>query len=707
MSPLSELNFSRRRRLPVIQGAEAAECGLVCLTMVARWHGHDVDLNGLRQRFSISMAGATLRSIMAMADQLGLAPRALRVELTALEKVRTPAILHWDLNHFVVLKTVRGGKAVIHDPALGARTYSLDDLSRHFTGVVLELSPSASFEKVSARAPISLSSLWSRMTGLWPAMFQILGLSVALQVAAFAMPFQMQLVVDEALMRGDRNLLTVLALGFGGLVVVQALIEALRGWALQVFGHMLGYQMVGNLVRHLMRLRADWFEKRHVGDILSRIGSAAAIQDVLTRGVVSAIIDGGMALVAMIILWLYSPTLAMVVIGTVAISMVLAMIIFPALKARTHERIIEEAREQSHIMETVRAATTIKIMGREAERESTWRNLYANVINASVSVGKLQISLSLVQGLISGLQTVLVVYLGARIILAGDGFSVGMLIAFLSFRQTFTDRVTALINQVIQFRFLNLHLERLADIVTAEPEVADEPPPDLNVQGQVCFRKVSFQYGAADREILKALDLEIAAGEFVAITGASGGGKSTLVKVLLGLVSPTSGRVELDGQVAGAALWRAWREKVGVVSQDDRLLSGTIADNIAFFDPDLDMGRVQQAAMAARIHDDIARMPMQYLSLVGDMGSSLSGGQRQRLLLARALYRQPSVLILDEGTANLDVETEEVIADLIAKLPVTRIVVAHRPALLRRADRVFVLKDGRVEAPTEEVRLSA
>lgn len=707
MSPLSELNFSRRQRLPVIQGAEAAECGLVCLTMVARWHGHDVDLNGLRQRFSISMAGATLRSIMAMADQLGLAPRALRVELTALDRVRTPAILHWDLNHFVVLKRVRGGKAVIHDPALGARTYSLDDLSRHFTGVVLELSPSASFEKVSARAPISLNSLWSRMSGLWPAMFQILGLSVALQVAAFAMPFQMQLVVDEALMRGDRNLLTVLALGFGGLVVVQALIEALRGWALQVFGHMLGYQMVGNLVRHLMRLRADWFEKRHVGDILSRIGSAAAIQDVLTRGVVSAIIDGGMALVAMIILWLYSPTLAMVVIGTVAISMVLAMIMFPALKARTHERIIEEAREQSHIMETVRAATTIKIMGREAERESTWRNLYANVINASVSVGKLQISLSLVQGLISGLQTVLVIYLGARIILAGDGFSVGMLIAFLSFRQTFTDRVTALINQVIQFRFLNLHLERLADIVTAEPEVADEPPPDLNVQGQVCFRKVSFQYGAADREILKALDLEIAAGEFVAITGASGGGKSTLVKVLLGLVSPTSGRVELDGQVAGAALWRAWREKVGVVSQDDRLLSGTIADNIAFFDPDLDMGRVQQAAVAARIHDDIARMPMQYLSLVGDMGSSLSGGQRQRLLLARALYRQPSVLILDEGTANLDVETEEVIADLIEKLPITRIVVAHRPALLQRADRVLVLKNGCFEVPAEDLRLSA
>jgi ATP-binding cassette subfamily B protein RaxB len=695
-----QLNFSGRRRLPLVLASEAAECGLACLAMVGRYHGHDVDLNGLRQRFSLSMSGISLRNLMGLADQMGFSSRPLRVDLWALGKVRAPAILHWDLNHFVVLRKITAKTAVIHDPAVGVRRLPLSDVSKHFTGVVLELTPAADFRPVRAKAPIHLSSLWSQMSGLGSALVQVIALSAVLQIVAFAAPFQIQLVVDEALFHADQDLLLVLSLAFGALVIVQGAVEALRGWALQVFGHLLSFQIVGNLVRHMMRLPADFFEKRHVGDIFSRIGSVQPIQQAITRGVVSALIDGVMAFIAAGILFFYSVLLASISILAVFLHMGIVFALYPAMRHRMEEEILARAREQSHLMETVRAATTIKLLGREGERESAWRNLYADVTNAGVSVGKYQISMGLVQTLITGLTYVIIIYLGAQLILTNQGFSVGMLFAFLSFRQTFSDRAIGLINQLVQFRLLGLHLDRLSDIVTAVPETGAQKTQTLDVKGAIKVRDLSFRYGAADQFVLQDVNLQIAPGDYIAITGPSGGGKTTLLKLLVGLHHPTTGAIELDGNAADNELWRAWRAHIGIVAQDDRLLSGTIADNIAFFDPDLDMAKVQAAAMAAQVHDDIMRTPMQYLGLVGDMGSTLSGGQRQRVLLARALYCQPRVLFLDEGTANLDEETEEAIADLIDTMPITRIVVAHRPALRKRASRVFFVKDRQVSELT-------
>jgi ATP-binding cassette, subfamily B, bacterial CvaB/MchF/RaxB len=708
MSVFDELNVLGRRKLPIVLAAEAAECGLACMAMISRFHGHNVDLNGLRQRFSISLAGASLRSVMGIADQLGFSTRALRVELSAIGKVHRPAILHWDLNHFVVLKSVDRDKAVVHDPAFGARTLSMAEFSKHFTGVVLEVSPSERFRPVTARAPMKLSMLWTRLTGATPALIQVLVLSAALQVAAFIAPLQMQLVVDEAIAQSDRDLLFVIALGFGALVVIQSLIEALRGWALRIFGHLLSFQITGNLVRHVLRLPSDWFEKRHVGDIMSRLGGVKPIQDAVTQGLISVVIDGMMALLAVVILFVYSAKLALIVVLAVVVNLAFSLAIFPRQKQRLEEEIQAEAREQSHLMESVRAATTLKLMGREVERESTWRNLHAEATNASIAVGRLQITQGLVQGIVTGLQNVIVIYVAARLILDAQGFSVGMLFSFLSYRQTFTDRAVALINQIIQFRFLRLHLDRLADIVTAEADGTGEAPATLlNVDGRIRAKGLSFRYGATDPLVLEDIDLDIAPGEYVAFTGPSGGGKTTLMKLLLGLNRPTDGFLELDGHRATPELFRTWRQSVGVVAQDDRLLSGSIADNIACFDPDLDMARVQDAAVAAQVHEDIARMPMQYLTLVGDMGSTLSGGQRQRVLLARALYRRPKVLVLDEGTANLDEHNEELIANLIEAMPITRIVVAHRPALIRRASRVYVVGGRKVYSYEEIVRLQA
>ena len=420
-----------------------------------------------------------------------------------------------------------------------------------------------------------------------------------------------------------------------------------------------------------------------------------------------------MALGVAAILFAYSPLLATAVLGSVALGLAATFALYPAARRRTEEQIIATAKANTHLVESIRGANVVKLMGREAEREGLWRNLYADVTNASFALGKVSIGVSAAQGLISGLQVIVVVYLGAQEIIAGNGFSVGMLFAFLSYRQTFTERSLALVNQLVQFSFLRLHLERVGDIVHADRDRAEAVlPPRVPVQGAVRASRLSFRYGAAGPLVLDGADFAVAAGEFVALTGPSGGGKTTLLKLLLGLYEPTVGEISLDGVPATPNVWPAWRAQVGVVAQNDQLLTGTIAENIAFFDPDLDMARVRRAAEGARIHHDIARMPMQYLSLVGDLGTSLSGGQRQRVLLARALYREPKLLILDEGTANLDAETEALLADLVAALPITRIVVAHSPALVERADVVLQVADGKVtrvcapETPTCAVGVS-
>ncbi|WP_298915119.1 peptidase domain-containing ABC transporter [uncultured Algimonas sp.] len=678
-------------RLPVILQTEMTECGLACLAMVARYHGHDVDLNSLREKYLLSMRGTSLKQIIKIAGTLSLSPRALRVDLNQLHKLATPAILHWDLNHFVVLKCVREDRVEIIDPGIGARTMTLSKVSGHFTGVALELTPAEDFQPVSDRIRPRLTDLWSSLVGAKRAVGQTLALSVALLATILVAPFLFQLAVDAVLPDGDRGLLLALAVGFGGLAVMRALVEAARGYTIVTFGAQLSRQMVGNIFRHLVRLPVRYFERRHVGDIISRMNSTQPIQEALSQSVVSVLIDGAMAAIMLVVMFLFSPLLAGIVVGTTALLVAATLLIYPRLRATQEEAIYARALENSHVIESIRASTTVKLFGREAEREASWANLFTDFVNADVGHQRWQVAQTFAQTLVIGLQVVAVVVAAAWIMTGEDStFTVGMLVAFLIYRQYFSDAVVQLVTKGNEFRLLSLHLDRLADIVHAAPELAaDGHAPLGELDGRIVLDGVTFAYSPEDPVVVEDFSLDIAAGEMVTLTGPSGGGKTTLMKLMLGLYAPDAGTVRVDGRDLATIDPGDWRARVGVVMQDDRLLSGTIADNIAFFDPEIDMQRVMRAASAAHIHDTIAAIPMNYLAVIGDMGSILSGGQKQRLLLARALYQEPDVLFLDEGTANLDVETEKTVVDLVARLDMTRIVVAHRPAFLEASDRVI------------------
>lgn len=688
---MSEVEWPWTRRLRPVLQSEAAECGLAALVMVAQHHGHKVNLTGLRQRFPTSIKGLTLQNLVAIAGDLELAPRPVRLEVDELTQLQLPAVLHWDLNHFVVLERVAGRKATIVDPAIGRRALPLDTLSRHFTGVALELTPTSNFKPVDARPKTRLTDLWSRLTHFRGAFTQVLVLSLMLQLMALIAPFFIQLVVDEAIGQGDASLMLLLLVGFGMVYALQGIIRALRDWVTLTFGQSLSFQLAGNVVRHLLRLPVGYFERRHVGDLLSRIGSIQPIQSLLTSGLVNLIIDAALLVTTLTVMLLISPLLTAIVFIFTMLYLGISQAFYPAIRRRSEEEILARSQEQTHLLETMRSIRAIRLHAHEPAREAGWRNLFADVISATYRSRIFGIHLNLAEDLLFGLSFLLTVYFGALAVIA-DQLSVGVLLAFLAYRSSFTSSAIALIDQLQSWRLLGLHLERLSDIVTQEKEEARPAAPRVLLAGpEITLDNLSFAYSPTEPAIFDKLDIRLPSGSFVAIVGPSGAGKTTLMRVLLGLLPPTSGKVVVDGVPLGPQTLSTWRGRIAAVMQDDYLLSGTLSDNISFFDPAADEGLVEQFARLARIHDDIAKMPMGYHSLVSDMGAALSSGQRQRILLARALYRDPDALFLDEGTANLDPDTEAEIADMIASLPITRIVIAHRPALVERADIVLRL----------------
>jgi ATP-binding cassette subfamily B protein RaxB len=695
------LNFSGKRNLPVIRQAEAAECALACIAMIASYHGFKTNLNSLRMRHSVSLKGSTLQGLITMAELMGMSSRPLRVGLESIKLLQTPCVLHWNMNHFVVLKSVARGRYVIHDPALGEQRYTRDEISAKFTGIALELQPNSDFVRREDRKSMRLTDMFGKVTGLRRVLAQTLLLSIIVQLFVLAAPFYMQLVVDEVLTKFDTDLLVVLALGFGILLLIKEAASALRGYVILYISNMLGYQMVSNLFRHLLRLPLQWYEKRHVGDILSRFSSTRPIRDLFTEGLVAAFIDGLMAVSTLILIFVYSTVLGTVVLGVSGLYLVLRLTLYQPLRQRIEEQIAATAHEQSVFIESVRGIQSIKIFGHEAERQSHWQNKYADVINSSVKVGKLKISFNAANGLLFGLENTVVIYLGATMVVDGL-LTVGMLFAFMAYKREFVEKISMLVERLIEFRLLGLHLERIADIGLALPECGvqrGEPSIALASHqsdqcGEIIVDHVSFRYGEGESRVLNDVSLEIDPGEMISIVGTSGGGKSTLMKLLLGLFEPEAGVVKYAGFPLARFGHAEYRRRIGTVMQDDTLLAGSVADNIAFFDSNPDLQKVEHCAEAAMIHTDIAAMPMGYNSLVGDMGGTLSAGQRQRVLLARALYREPEILLLDEGTANLDSATEASIISMLENLEMTRICVAHREAMIMASDRIILLQGG-------------
>lgn len=690
----------KRRRLPIILQSEAAECGLACLAMVMAYHGYHTDLTTLRRTQAISLKGSTLKEIMGIASTHDLACRPIRAELDDLRRLKTPAVLHWDMNHFVVLKSATKKGITVIDPGAGQLRLSMEEASKHFTGVALELTPSPSFAEGTRRASLRLSDLWRRSIGLGPSLVQLLVLSAVIQAFNLLSPLYVQFAIDEVAPSADQDLLLGLALGFGAVLVLSAVTELLRDFINNHVSSSLTYQITVNVFHHLLRLPVVFFERRHVGDIVSRFSSINFVSNLISSRLILLFMDGLMAVGFYVIIFLYSTQMALFVVASHVLYGVMRLAFHEPLRRRNEDEIRAAATENSIFMETVRASQTIKLLSAEAGREQVWLNSMATKVNTLVRTRVMQILRTFAGRLIIGLQNVLVVYTGVLLIL-DNSISIGMFFSFLLYKTMLDLRFIDMFEQISSLQMIGLHLGRLSDITGTATERDAQPSSPTGdglahqIGGAISVEGVSFRYSQWDDLVLDNISLEIGEQEFVAVTGRSGCGKTTLLKIMTGLIPPTAGQVLIDGIPQERLDVRSFREQIATVMQDDMLLSGSLAENVCFFDPNFDMDWIQECCAVAAIHEDILRMPMGYMSLVGDMGSMLSGGQKQRLLLARALYRRPRILFLDEGSAHLDIETEQEINARLREMKMTRVVVAHRLETIRAADRVIELTGGR------------
>jgi ATP-binding cassette subfamily B protein RaxB len=705
MSFLNALHWGLGRTLPIVLQTEATECGLACLAMVAGFHRHRIDMMTLRRRFPISLKGATLRDVMQIAQKLDMGTRPLKLDLEDLNQLKLPCVLHWNFNHFVVLKEVRANEVLIHDPAVGARTLSWDAVSSAFTGVALEVWPATDFKPAQEVQSIKLRQLMGNVGGLSTSLAQILLLALVLELFALVSPFFLQWVIDNVLVTADRDLLTTLALGFGLLMLMQQAVSAIRSWGILYLGTTLNLQWRANVFTHLTRLPVQYFEKRHLGDIVSRFGAIDQIQHTLTTAFLEAVLDGLMTVITLGMIFVYSPLLGVVALAAIALYTIMRWAWYSPLRNATDEQIVHAAKQQTHFLETIRGIKTIQLFQRQDYRRGSWLTLLVEQINADLRVQKLQLAYKVLNGLLFGAENILIIWLGTRLVLDGN-FSAGALMAIMSYKGQFDTRASSLIDKFYDVKMLQLQGVRLADIVLSEPEAvhSESLSETITAPPLICVSHLSFRYSELEPMVLDDINFSIGAGESVAIVGPSGCGKTTLMNVLLGILPPTTGQILVNGidlQRVGVGFLRA---SVGTVLQDDVLFAGCIAENIHFFDPHADHAWVEKCAEMAAIAEEIRAMPMGYQTLVGDMGTVLSGGQKQRILLARALYKRPKVLVLDEATSHLDIATEKSINHLIKSLAVTRIIIAHRPDTIASADRVIFLQQEQLDKNEKQMK---
>lgn len=693
MSEALDTGLRVRHKVPLILQSEVSECGLASLAMCLGAHGRVVTLPTLRTRHPASSRGMTLAQMTDVAQAEGMELLAFEVGAEALEEIRLPAILHWESNHYVVLVTVKHGRWVtINDPAVGARTISWSDFCIAYSGIAAEVLPTAQFQRVTEKSRVSLWSLLATVPSYKSLVTKLFLLAFMLEMAVLLAPLFLQNVVDQVLPARDAKLLFTLAASFCGIALIRVAATLSRNWTSMALTGYMTAGMKGAVFSHALRLPVAWFDKRGVSTVLSRFNSLNRVRDIAGNDIVLATIDLVLALLMLGVMFLYAPLLALVS-SVVALVLVAVSVAVQAPYTRAvNESIAADAQEAGVLIESISGVAAVKFFGTENFQRRSYLAAVLRSSNRLLDLHRLGILLRTAQGALTALEEIVIVSLAGYMVMSGK-LTLGMMFGYYAYKQIFSVKLTALVSAFMNVRELKLHAENVGDVTFAEPEETPSQPLQTSGKPSLSFENIDFAYEGAEDYLLRNFSLHVQPGEIVGVTGASGGGKSTLVKILLGALKPTAGVVRIDGvNVTGKAPGN-YRPLMSVVMQSDSLFTGTLLQNITMFEERPDTARAEQAVLDAQFERDVQQFPMGLNSTVSGINPTLSGGQRQRLLLARAFYKNAPILILDEATSALDATKEIGVAEAIRRKGLTTLIVAHREETLRRCDRVVVLGD--------------
>ncbi|WNK47368.1 peptidase domain-containing ABC transporter [Pantoea agglomerans] len=690
---MSVFKLKKNNRIKLHLQAESAECGLACIAMVLSHYGYQIDLPTLRERFPITSRGVNLKQLINISSKLETISRPLRLELEDLDKLRLPCILHWNLNHFVVLKKIKKNEAIVLDPARGEIKLTLEKISRHFTGVALELYPGERFKTGYFKKKTTFRELVGKEANIKGKIIKILALSFLIQTLILISPFFSQILIDNVIKYKNYEILNTITIFFILILMFNVSLNIYRGLMSIHFSNTISIDISTRLFHHLMGLPVSFFYKRNLGDIISRFESLKVIKKFITNGFVEVIVDGVLTIILLSFMLSYNSQLSLIALGITILYTFIRGLLYRLYRKASEINLNDIANENSHFIESVRTIQSIKMAGNSGLRESQWLNKLINSINSGMKLGQINIYLVSTNQLVTGLEAIIILYIASLQIINGTT-TIGMMFAFIAYKTMFTNRYRDFIEKIMELKLLYLHLERVSDVTQTEREnllpdnrygtgAQDVTKMDIEMKG------ISYAFSSIEAPLFKNLNLTIKEGMITAIIGPSGCGKSTLLKIMMGLLIADSGVVLFGGVDIRAYGIEKYRDNISVVLQSDELFSGSIGDNISGFSATKDYVLIENCSVLASIHNDIMKMPMGYDTVVGDVGSHLSGGQKQRILLARALYKQPKILFLDEATCQLDYDNENVVLKSLLKLDITVIIISHRKETTQIADEVI------------------